>query len=194
MKCTALAMSLLLCSGVSFAKKSDVPAGPFQMGTALKQVASIPMTTAEISAFMPEKNVLFVVGGENVMEVVDLADPLNPKKLNEIKLPGGASSVTVHGDLVAVSLLNTPEWKKGHVQVMRYNKKLEVLGLHELCYMPDMITFTPDGKNLLVACEGSPDETFTEDPEGGIGMLSIAGGKTWQNLQKTVCPFRAAEL
>ena len=76
MKCTALAVSLLLCSGVSFAKKSDVPAGPFQMGTALKQVASIPMTTAEISAFMPEKNVLFVVGGENVLEIVDLADPM----------------------------------------------------------------------------------------------------------------------
>ena len=175
MKCTALAVSLLLCSGVSFAKKSDVPAGPFQMGTALKQVASIPMATAEISAFMPEKNLLFVVGGENVLEIVDLTDPLNPKKLNDIKLPGGASSVTVHGDLVAVSLLNNPEWKKGHVQVMRYNKKLEVLGLHELCYMPDMITFTPDGKNLLVACEGSPDETFSEDPEGGIGVLTIAG-------------------
>ena len=200
MKCTALAMSLLLCSGVSFAKKSDVPAGPFQMGTALKQVASIPMTTAEISAFMPEKNVLFVVGGENVMEVVDLADPLNPKKLNEIKLPGGASSVTVHGDLVAVSLLNNPEWKKGHVQVMRYNKKLEVLGLHELCYMPDMITFTPDGLNLLVACEGSPDETFSEDPEGGIGVLSIAAAanasanatdfaKAWKKPQKTVVGF-----
>ena len=199
MKRTALVLSLLLCSGYSFAKKSEVPAGPFQMGTTLKQVASIPMTTAEISAFMPEKKVLFVVGGEKVLEVVDLADPTNPKKVSEVKLPGGASSVTVHGDLVAVSLLNNPEWKKGHVQVMQYNKGLKVLGLHELCYMPDMITFTPDGLNLLVACEGSPDETFTEDPEGGIGVLSIAGAnapanaadlvKAWRKPQKTVVGF-----
>ena len=108
MKYTALAVSLLLCSGVSFAKKSDVPAGPFQMGSALKYVASIPMTTAEISAYMPEKKLLFVVGGENVLEVIDMAEPSNPNKISEMKLPGGASSVTVHGDLVAVSLLNTP--------------------------------------------------------------------------------------
>ena len=168
MKKTAFALSLLLGAGIAFAKKADVPAGPFQMGRVLTPIASVPMTTAEISAFMPEKKVLFVVGGENVLEVVDIADPANPKKVSEMKLPGGASSVTVHGDLVAVSLLNNPEWKMGHVQVMRYNKKLEVLGLHELCYMPDMITFTPDGLNLLVACEGSPDETFSEDPEGMI--------------------------
>ena len=197
MKKTVFALSLLLGAGLTIAKKSDdsTPAGPFQMGSALKQIASIPMTTAEISAFMPEKKVLFVVGGENVMEIVDMADPTNPQKLNEIKLPGGASSVTVHGDLVAVSLLNNPEWKKGHVQVMRYGKKLEVLGLHELCYMPDMITFTPDGKNLLVACEGSPDETFSEDPEGGIGVLSVSSkaAKAWAKPQKTVVGFKGLD-
>jgi hypothetical protein len=198
MKRTAFVMSLLMCASFSFAKKSDVPAGPFHLRSTLKQIASIPMTTAEISAYMPEKKVLFVVGGENVLEVVDMADPAKPQKISEVKLPGGASSVTVNGDLVAVSLLNNPEWKMGHVQVMRYNKKLEVLGKHELCYMPDMITFTPDGKNLLVACEGSPDENFVEDPEGGIGVLSIAGvnvssaadlAKAWKKPQKTVVGF-----
>ncbi len=163
MKRTAFVMSLLMCTGFSFAKKSDVPAGPFHWGSTLKQMASIPT-----------------------------------KKVSEVKLPGGASSVTVHGDLVAVSLLNNPEWKMGHVQVMRYGKKLEVLGKHELCYMPDMITFTPDGANLLIACEGSPDENFTEDPEGGIGVLSIAGvnassaadlARAWKKPQKTVVGF-----
>jgi len=201
MKRTAIVMSLLMCAGFSFAKKSDVPAGPFQMGTSLKQMASIPMTTAEISAYMPEKKVLFVVGGENVLEVVDMSDPANPRKVGEMKLPGGASSVTVNGDLVAVSLLNNPEWKMGHVQVMRYNKKLEVLGKHELCYMPDMITFTPDGANLLIACEGSPDENFAEDPEGGIGVLSIDASvvgtpkavKAWAKPQKKVVGFNGLD-
>ena len=116
MKRTALVMSLLLCAGFSFAKKSDVPAGPFHLRSTLKQIASVPMTTAEISAYMPEKKVLFVVGGENVLEVVDMASPASPKKISEMKLPGGASSVTVYGDLVAVSLLNNPEWKMGHME------------------------------------------------------------------------------
>ncbi|WP_290764156.1 choice-of-anchor I family protein [Fibrobacter sp. UBA4297] len=201
MKKTTFVLSLLIGSGIAFAKKSDVPVGPFQWGTTLKHVASVPMTTAEISAFMPEKKVLFVVGGENVLEVVDIADPANPQKLSEMKLSGGASSVTVHGDLVAVSLLNSPEWEMGHVQVMRYNKKLEVLGKHELCYMPDMITFTPDGANLLVACEGSPEENFNEDPEGGIGVLSIDAGvvgtakaaKAWVKPQKVVVDFKTLD-
>ena len=134
MKKTAFVMSLLLGAGFAMAKKSDVPTGPFHLRSTLKQIASVPMTTAEISAFMPEKKVLFVVGGENVLEVVDMADPAKPKKVSEMKLPGGASSVTVNGDLVAVSLLNNPEWKMGHVQVMRYNKKLEVLGKHEVLH------------------------------------------------------------
>ena len=53
----AFVCSLLLGAtfgtGISFAKKADAPAGPFQMGSALKPIASIPMTTAEIPSFRP---------------------------------------------------------------------------------------------------------------------------------------------
>ena len=121
--------SLLLATGFCFAKQNAAPAGPFQMGGVLAPLATLPMKTAEISDFMPGKNVLFVVGDAKVVEVVDLSNPGMPKKIAEKEIPGNASSVTVHGDLVAVSMLEDEEWRDGQVQVMRYTDSLEVVGL-----------------------------------------------------------------
>jgi hypothetical protein len=168
-----LSACLLLSAGFCFAKNA-VPAGPFQWGHTLKPLSTLSMKTAEISAYMPAKKKLFVVGDANVIEVVDLANPGLPKKIAEVSIPGNASSVTVHGDLVAVSMLEVEEWRNGQVQVMRYTDDLEVLGLYTVCSQPDMIKFTPDGKNLLVACEGSPSTDFAVDPDGGIAFLSVA--------------------
>jgi len=184
--------SLLLSAGFCFAKQNAQLAGPFQLGNVLTPLATLSMKTAEISAFMPGKNKLFVVGDAKIVEVVDLANPGLPKKIAEKEIPGNASSVTVFGDLVAVSMLEDEEWRDGQVQVMRYTDSLEVVGLYKVCSQPDMITFTPDGKNLLVACEGSPSADFSEDPEGGIAFLSVAKageGELWKNAELTVARF-----
>ena len=186
----ALCGSLLLFAGFCFAKNA-VQAGPFQWGSVLAPLSSISIKTAEISAFMPEKNMLFVVGDEKVVEIIDLKNPGLPKKIAEEAIPGNASSVTVYGDLVAVSMLEDEEWKDGQVQVMRYADSLEVLGLYKVCSQPDMIKFTPDGKNLLVACEGSPSKNFSEDPEGGVAILSVpkTDAELWKNAELTVARF-----
>ena len=175
-----------------FAKQNAQSAGPFQQGSTLKPLATISLKTAEISAFMPEKKVLFVVGEGKIVEVVDLQNPGLPKKIAEKAIPGNASSVTVHGDVVAVSMLEDEEWRDGQVQVMRYTDSLEVLGLYKVCSQPDMIKFTPDGKNLLVACEGSPSTDFSEDPEGGVAILSVkdvAKPESWANAALNVVRF-----
>ena len=180
-----LSASLLLCAGFCFAK-NVVPAGPFQWGHTLSPLTTIKMSTAEISAYMPAKKKLFVVGEANVVEVVDLSNPGVAKKISETSILGNASSVTVHDDLVAVSMLEVEEWRDGQVQVMRYTDSLEVLGSQ-----PDMIKFTPDGKNLLVACEGSPSKDFAVDPEGGVAFLSVAkaDAELWKNAELTVAGF-----
>ena len=185
-----LSASLLLCAGFCFAKNA-VPAGPFQWGHTLKPLSTTKMSTAEISAYMPAKKKLFVVGDANIIEVVDLSNPGVAKKVSETSILGNASSVTVHGDLVAVSMLEIEEWRDGQVQVMRYTDSLEVLGVYKVCSQPDMIKFTPDGKNLLVACEGSPSKDFAVDPEGGIAFLSVpkADAESWKNAELTVAGF-----
>jgi len=190
MKKSLVYVSLLLGAGFCFAKNA-VPAGPFQWGSVLSPLTSISMKTAEISAYMPAKQKLFVVGDSKVVEVVDLSNPGMAKKVAEKEIPGNAASVSVYGDLVAVSMLEDEEWRDGQVQVMRYTDGLEVLGLYKVCSQPDMVKFTPDGKNLLVACEGSPSADFSEDPEGGVAFLSVekADAELWKNAELTVVRF-----
>ena len=118
-----LAIASCFLVSFCFAKQNAQSAGPFQLGGVLKPLSTVSLKTAEISAFMPAKKVLFVVGEGKIVEVVDMKNPGLPKKIAETAIPGNASSVTVHGDVVAVSLLEDEEWKDGQVQVMRYTDR-----------------------------------------------------------------------
>ena len=42
-------------------------------------------------------------------------------------------------------------------------------------FNPDMVTFTADGNSVLIANEGEASTDGTEDPDGGLGILDLAG-------------------
>lgn len=175
-------MVLLACGATTFAKKAknesfekaNVLQGPFVKGDVLEEFSRIELKTAEIAAYMPATKKLFVVGDENVMEVVDLSNPRKPKRTESFMLEGEATSVTAHGNFVAVSLLADPAWERGNVELLEVsNGSIRKVGVYGVCYHPDMLTFTPDGKKILVACEGEPSEDKLHDPEGGIAILDM---------------------
>lgn len=196
-----------LTSAVLLAFTSGAFATVAQMGAVLAPIFRVELQTAEISAYMPAQKLLFVVGGEKVMEILDLNHPEKPQKLESQNIAGQGSSVSVSGDLLAVSSLADENSDTGFVEIFRVapgaatsgpatsgaatsgpeTALLQKLAEFRPCHQPDMITFTPDGKKLLVACEGSPRKDFSADPPGGIAVITLPATLTTStaNLAQT---------
>lgn len=154
----------LLAVSVGFA--SDVHDGT------VPALLSRTQLEAEIAAFMPEERKLFVVGGEN-LSVLDIGEPKKPRVVQTVEFKGEAASVSVSGNMVAVAF---PGVRTGKLKLFRFeNGQLSEKHDLEVCAGLDMVTFTPDAKYLVGACEGSPNDDYSFDPEGAVLLVSFPG-------------------
>lgn len=131
---------------------------------------------AEIPAFDPGSKRLFVVNGATPsIDVLDLSDPANPTKVAaiDVTLDGAAAnSVASKHGLVAVAIEADPKQAPGKVLILRA-KTLERIAVVEVGALPDMLTFTPNGRYVLVANEGEPDDFYRVDPEGSVSIIDL---------------------
>ncbi|MDQ0114704.1 choice-of-anchor I family protein [Paenibacillus harenae] len=89
--------------------------------------------------------------------------------------PDGVTSVAVHpsGDYIAASVPASPRTDPGKVVFMDMDGT--PITSVTVGSLPDMLTFSPDGKQLLVANEGEPDTNYTPDPEGSVSIIDVTG-------------------
>ena len=123
---------------------------------------------AEIVAY--DDDTLYVTSVGKI-DIVDISDPTTPVKTGEIILPGDPTSVAVDDGLVAVSVPGTPLTSPGTVLFFRGSVPI---GQATVGALPDMVTFTPDGKTVVVANEGEPNsygQPDSIDPEGSISLI-----------------------
>ena len=131
---------------------------------------------AEIVAHDPTTQRLFVTTGDTV-EIIDISDPANPTKVSDIDVTsvgGGANSVAVKNGIVAVAV--EAQTKQDPGVVAFYDIDGTFQNSVTVGALPDMLTFNPDGTKILVANEGEPNDDYTVDPEGSIGIIDISGG------------------
>ena len=135
-------------------------------------------SAAEISAYDPRSKTLFVVNGENkVVDMLHIADPTNPVHINAIDVTpygGSANSVAVANGLVAVAV--EAEVKQNSGSLVIFNTSGKYLKSFVVGALPDMVTFTPDGRYILVANEGEPNSDYSVDPEGSVSIIDLTRG------------------
>ncbi|WP_052848698.1 choice-of-anchor I family protein [Streptomyces avicenniae] len=129
---------------------------------------------AEITAYDPRTERVFTINAERgTVDVLDISDPRRPRKVAELATPG-ANSVSVHGGLVAVAQEAADKTDRGTVSIFRARDG-RLVDSQRVGSLPDMVTFTPDGRRLVVVNEGEPDSYCADgtDPEGSVSVVSL---------------------
>jgi hypothetical protein len=139
-------------------------------------------TAAETAALHHDR--LYVTNASDVsLDIVDVRDPRKPRLIKRLDLAEhGASkvnSVAVSpSGLVAAAIEAGAKTDPGKVLLIA--PWGSVLASVAVGALPDMVTFTPNGRKLLVANEGEPDCYFDalecpnpHDPKGSVSIVDV---------------------
>lgn len=142
--------------------------------------AAFDESAAEIVAFDKKSERLFVTNGnDKTIDILDISDPADLIFISAINMTdnpafgdfvgGGANSVAVSKGLVAVAVEADTVTDPGIVAF--FDTDGNFLSKVTVGALPDMLTFTPDGKTVVVANEGEPHDDI--DPEGSVSIIEV---------------------
>jgi len=192
------AAALLAMTGLGFGLAAPCAADVVERTITLKQVARTASqgfgsdtAAAESVAFDPANQRIFTVNADSgrvdVFAAADLtaldnADPaagidlkamlVAAGKVHNGDLIGNVNSVSIHGKLAAVAVEAAPKTDPGWVVFIDVST-LAYVNAVRVGALPDMLTFTPNGRMVVVAIEGEPDD-YTIDPEGSVDIIRVA--------------------
>ncbi|NDC72845.1 MAG: hypothetical protein EBZ62_05235, partial [Sphingobacteriia bacterium] len=156
-------------------RQTPVTSGAVQM----TPIASFDPTpglaaTTEVVAYDPISKRAFLSSGvQRRFDMVSLANPAAPVTVGSVSMQpyGGITGLAVKPGLLAVASPDSIEQNPG--RVIFFDTLGNYKGQVTVGSLPDMITFTPDGKYLLTANEGQPNLTYTVDPEGSVSIIDV---------------------
>ncbi len=137
-------------------------------------------TGSEITAFDVLTQRSYVVAGTSVIEVLDASNLNAPTLVSTIDISafGTANSIAVKNGIVAIAVENTAD-RQAPGTVAFYDLDGNFLNSVSVGAVPDMLTFTPDGKKVLVANEAEPssyNQPTSVDPEGSVSIIDLSSG------------------
>lgn len=136
-------------------------------------------SAAEIPAYDAASKRLFVVNAQKgLVDVLDASKPEKPVHIAELSARtylanSEVNSVAVKNGIVALAVQAQNKTDTGIV-VLFNAKDLSFISQVNVGALPDMLSFSPDGKNILVANEAEPNDDYSIDPEGSISIIDIS--------------------
>ena len=121
--------------------------------------------------------IFFTNAKANTLTALDASKPSSLTKAFDISLSnygGGVNSVSIHNGLVAVAMEALVKTDSGSVVFFDTDGKW--LKSVKVGALPDMLTFSPNGKKLIIANEGEPNDAYSIDPEGSISIIDVSAG------------------
>ena len=109
------------------------------------------------------------------LDVLDLQNTRSPSLIQSLEVAdigSAVNSVAVQGDIIAVAVQANIKTDNGYLVLYDANTLVRTATI-EVGALPDMVAFTPDGKTILVANEGEPDDNYKVDAEGSISVVNI---------------------
>lgn len=189
-----LACLVLLFSIVSCHRDDDFGGGgPHGNLSSFIEVSEILLdggeTAAEISAYDPKTKKLFVTNAaENRIDIIDLTDPGNliyAESLQITAFGAGVNSVAVKNGLLAAAIESSPKTNPGKVVIWKTDNLRAEPTIVTVGALPDMVTFTPNGRQIICANEGEIAEDLTVDPNGSVSIIDT------KNFNVTTLDFTA---
>lgn len=183
-------LALLLAAALLNGCTDHFPQNPVQENpAAFREVADIDLggtAAAEISAYDPISKRLFTVNNEKaaIVDVLDLSAFPAVTKLKPIdvsSLGGVANSVAVSDGKLAIALEATNKQANGSVIVLN-TSTLAVIRQITVGALPDMVTFSPDGRFIVTANEGEPNADYSIDPEGTVSIIDVSNDYSVKTL------------
>ncbi|WP_459741644.1 choice-of-anchor I family protein [Polaribacter sp. OB-PA-B3] len=130
---------------------------------------------SEITAYDKISKKLFTVNVDlNEISIHDISDLDAPVKENSIDLNayGAPNSVAIFEGQLAIAVEDNVKQNPG--KILLYNTAdNSLLKQYTVGSLPDMVTFSPDGKILVSANEGEPNDDYTVDPEGSVSIINL---------------------
>ncbi|MHC2067537.1 choice-of-anchor I family protein [Bremerella sp. T1] len=162
-------LASLMLAGTAFAGPLDFLFGTPALEEAWRYTAAGGEGASEIAAFDASTQKVFVTNA--VDGTVDVLDASTGSLLEQIEA-GDVNSVACYEGLVAIAIAAEETGVRGKVMLVDANN-YSILAEPEAGFLPDMVTFTPNGRYVLVANEGEPNDDYDVDPVGSISIIDV---------------------
>jgi len=172
-------LSIILLSAC---KKDDALETVQEDPSSFSEIGSVSIGgtgAAEITAYDPSTKKLFVVtntGSATKIDVINLSDPAAPSAMGSIDISiygGYVNSVAVHDGKLAAAVEGVLKTDPGKAVTFKTSDH-SLIKQVTVGAQPDMISFSKDGKYILTANEGEPNDAYTIDPAGTVSIITVA--------------------